>query len=714
MSVENSGGVPHRIAESAKHLGTRTLEYVDRVGRNYVERNSHIDNQESISQILDRVGMFVQVTDSGFVLNNFGRFEIDLFAEEKLSSFKEVVESYVALAGWIDNVSRPAVALDPEVRSELVDGHSTQTLKDEERFMLQEIRKRMALELFSFVEEDFLEQDEERIKLDGKTRLKYSKNEIKAVKEGRLLEPKDSRDIVAALVKESWSNASKNKKGRGNLTEPEYIQRMPGESEEDFKERVYLRYAFEHAVFESDESNRIREKIRSWTIPIISATLVLSIVAGVFAVNKQLDYVYPPLFQDVSGDVLNTVSRALPPLSSAATRRAIVQVDENALKDGTVAINPFGEELRTRISEPLTSTAALTGTGILTGTVNGVEGTAAYIDTNPDGSINAGKVVAADGTTYILEGVPGQTDVVAVEERPPRQLEPEIDADIPPASGSPQVQSVPQGVDTSFNPEFGVTNDRIIQWAVIPSAKVSATHPGFLGGFNIATAEINEGFARDGINGRVHSLGAVDRPGTLSFDETKESLQQIRDKVQQDENVQRKRKELGADIIVIVVEDNASCGNSYIMAKGFDSADAMRPYGILVVTRSCMETFHSLMHELGHLLALDHQAINKSVMDEVLLRLWGRGRIKNGQGDAMTYPENGSVRAPDFSNARNPNAPLKGDQGVYDQAEVVDYTLGILAQLMDMVTTPSSGGQPQNDEYKQYVPLALKNAKFGR
>ncbi len=709
MSLE-SGGQSHKVADSFKQLGSRTVEYVEKVARRYVEKTAFADNVESISRIVDNADRYVRETEEGLELTSLGRLERDIFTVDHLGSFGELVETYMALTYWED------------------DDHDTyEPVTDKQRFLLSEMRKDLLPDLASWVEEDFLEQEEERIRSGQKTRLKYDKDTVRSVKSGKILPPQDSKRIVASLVKESWNNAAQNKVGRGALTEPDYLQRETNESEDNFKERVYLRYAVEHARIgrepDAKLEDKVAERIVTKKFTALTTILVAGIVAfGYYAYKDKIDELYPILVQPASQETQDNVLQALGEIQVPAqgtAERSVVEIAPGTFSQpGLLRIQPSENApvLRTETFTPTTTMQADGDvTSIITGTVEQDPSSQVIIvqetDAQTGQTTTSGRIDTAD-STYVLGSVPNKPGVLGVETVPSEnQVDLEVNENValppvPPLENpGPSVQS--SDPTDSIMTEYGATAGNLVDVEGWMTDAAIQQNPNLVLDIRVAIEAANSSFAKSQTIGRVRPLDNLPLKQVApvlaaQIDESKMQLDKIRTLMGESEEIWAQRQRDGADVGFLVVADNGQCGTAFIRGKGYDNS-GFRRWGLFVVTASCMRGNLSWQHEFAHTLGLDHQWLKRSV--DALIRDDGRGLVDGNVNSIPAYSENGSRRIDQFTNVAVPTyeGRIFGKPGVSDEVATLDKTFPIAASDMPRVRPITV-----QRTYSTFIPYATR------
>ena len=157
--------------------------------------------------------------------------------------------------------------------------------------------------------------------------------------------------------------------------------------------------------------------------------------------------------------------------------------------------------------------------------------------------------------------------------------------------GLPPAPPHPGNVQMGEGQQYVPTIDIIVGYSNGANLKVADMQ----GMIDLAVAETNSSFAASGINGRVHLLDIVPMP---NFDDSRTYGQMV-DALQTDTVLDARREALGADMVVMIVDNTAWCG----MAPTTGAAD--NEYAVLVHW-DCATGYYSFAHEIGHVVGADH------------------------------------------------------------------------------------------------------------
>jgi peptidyl-Asp metalloendopeptidase len=155
-------------------------------------------------------------------------------------------------------------------------------------------------------------------------------------------------------------------------------------------------------------------------------------------------------------------------------------------------------------------------------------------------------------------------------------------------------------LDAPPRAEPGMTEDVSIDVLVVFSKQAAEETIDKGGLVALAVDNINRSFVDSGVPAvQVRSVGTVDVSYSEkgAWDTHLDRLTNRKDPVFR--RVHTLRDQLRADIVVLLVSDQAACGEAEAIPAGAGSAFA-------VVSRTCVDTRHSMAHELGHLLGARH------------------------------------------------------------------------------------------------------------
>lgn len=128
---------------------------------------------------------------------------------------------------------------------------------------------------------------------------------------------------------------------------------------------------------------------------------------------------------------------------------------------------------------------------------------------------------------------------------------------------------------------------------------------------DLAIAETNTGYGNSGVSQRlrlVHTAEVDYSESSFNWSTTLTRLRQTSDGYMDD--VHTLRDAYGADEVVLIVNNSASCGIGYVMQT---VTTAFAPYAFAVVARNCATGYYSFAHELGHNMGCAHDRANAGV-----------------------------------------------------------------------------------------------------
>lgn len=226
----------------------------------------------------------------------------------------------------------------------------------------------------------------------------------------------------------------------------------------------------------------------------------------------------------------------------------------------------------------------------------------------PDGSATlivngasvTGTIETPGGKTYRLRPLGGGRNAIELldykampKEHPPIPAVPSRAGSYQSHSpgGLPPAPSSPGNIQMGEGQQYIPTIDIIVAYSGNADAKVAD----MAAMIDLAVAETNNSFELSGINGRLHLLDTVPMP---NFND-KRTYGQMVDALQTDAVLDARREALGADMVVMIVDNTDWCG----MAPTTGGAD--NEYAVLVHW-DCATGYYSFGHELGHVVGADH------------------------------------------------------------------------------------------------------------
>ena len=226
-----------------------------------------------------------------------------------------------------------------------------------------------------------------------------------------------------------------------------------------------------------------------------------------------------------------------------------------------------------------------------------------------------------------------------------------------------------------------VTHQRVL---VGYTSTVLQTHPDVLDTIRLAIEQTNAAYGTSGVQVALDLAGTFQtsfvEAGTVEADLALLTGEQL---------VQCLRKKAGADLVIVLIEDDDACGDS---AAVFADADA----AYSVVNAECAVANLSFAHEVGHLQGARHDLKNDpaSPFDNGHGFAYPPGRWR----DIMAYPCDEPAtcdRQPFFSNpAKRHDGVATGDERS-NNAWVINHTAPSIAELHKKLADRDCPTQPQ-------------------
>lgn len=189
----------------------------------------------------------------------------------------------------------------------------------------------------------------------------------------------------------------------------------------------------------------------------------------------------------------------------------------------------------------------------------------------------------------------------------------EVDQTVFPSELSPIIPpSRPQVFDTLPTEEFDSSPIVDIMVVYTDLARVNAGGTDAIENLiNIAVSETNTGYANSGVNHRmnlVHTAEVAYSETNFNWSRTLDQLQNSTDGVL--DQVHSMRDGVGADLVVMLVNNTSYCGIGYLMQV---PSSVYANYAFSIVSRTCATGYYSFAHETGHNMGAAHDRANASL-----------------------------------------------------------------------------------------------------
>lgn len=276
-----------------------------------------------------------------------------------------------------------------------------------------------------------------------------------------------------------------------------------------------------------------------------------------------------------------------------------VIVDSKAVASGDdLSLDLFGKEAIAKRSDDVTSKV---GEGAFVGSL--ADEPASSVVLASEGGLVSGTIVRGNGRIFSLR--PLGDDVSAVAELPPLTEKTQDAPPLAPPRAMPHAQALAEPKSMRDQPCVGEPNSGIdVGFLYTRAAEIGAAGAG---GINAAIKELvvqaNTTFLFSGLPRSVNRL-AQDRIDFVEKPTLEEDLKLLQSQGSPLFAAARKMRErVGADVVVLIVEDGDVPGLSYVMEQIDQS---FSPFAFMVVRREAAAAYFTFTHELGHLLGARH------------------------------------------------------------------------------------------------------------
>jgi peptidyl-Asp metalloendopeptidase len=254
-------------------------------------------------------------------------------------------------------------------------------------------------------------------------------------------------------------------------------------------------------------------------------------------------------------------------------------------------------------------------------------------------------------------------------------------------------QDHPHGMDNGANPpgkmpaakaqdSAAAVGEPIIDVLVAYTERAKNAAGDIKGLIDLAIAETNEGYENSGINPRVRLVGTrkVDyNERGKSFDTVVSHLRGKTDKHMK--NIHAQRDEQGADVVLLIINNDDSCGIADRIMASESTAFAVGHW-------DCVTGYYTFGHEIGHLQGARHDPSTDSTNTPFA---YGHGyRHRSAWRTVLAYDcSDGCPRVLQFSNPDvNYNGNPTGNTSRSNNARVINETANIVSGWRATVVLP--------------------------
>lgn len=235
-------------------------------------------------------------------------------------------------------------------------------------------------------------------------------------------------------------------------------------------------------------------------------------------------------------------------------------------------------------------TPSVTGGTVLSGTLAGLPGSEIALALE-DGAL----MLSANTGSAIYRARSLAGDRVLVEELRPELPGVELEPLPPPVKDESTVQPLP-ALGSPGGDDDGRRIDLLVVYtSALTSQLGSTTAVNNL--INLAVSESNTGYANSQVTQRVYLAGTMQVTWDEASFDWNNALFDITDGVAPFQDVPAMRDTVRADLVVLLVTNESSCGIGWLMTS---VSTSFHSYGFTVVSYSCATGYYTFAHEQGH------------------------------------------------------------------------------------------------------------------
>jgi len=241
---------------------------------------------------------------------------------------------------------------------------------------------------------------------------------------------------------------------------------------------------------------------------------------------------------------------------------------------------------------------------------------------------------------------------------------------------SEPISTTPTPTPTPVPPTTTVDGKTIVDIMVVYPQTVANAVADVTGLATLAVAQANQVYVNSGVNIALNLVGTVPIP----YNETGVAYTTLLSDLAAMPDVKLKRDSLGADIVIMLTNNQSYCGYAYLLPQA--------SMAVGVVTHNCVSNY-SFAHEVGHIQGLNHDPVSAPT---TLPFAYGHGFQSTNSSPSwrtvMAY--NCTVncaRVPYFSNPNlNYNGLAMGTPTVSNNARVLNETAASVSAFRPRLT----------------------------